>query len=174
MQAHDTIAFLLCQAQLQVTKKMICNFSHPEGPLVTSRNLSIWSKLGHYLTDRLKRDLQRKGEHSKGGGSPSSSCLRSRVSLEWHVLNLIQHFCCPTSTWNVKLGVTLILDFMDVSATTFMTHYEQLLKKKKKITSIQQNFSKTCDLYFYLTNEKVNYLFFFLKSYSVFELSFTF
>ena len=40
-----------------------------------------------------------------------------------------------------------------------MTHYKQLLKKK--ITSIQQNFSKTCDLYFYLTNEKFNYLFFF-------------
>ena len=158
MQAGDTIAFLLCQAQPQVTKKIICSFSHPEGLLVTSINLSIWSKLGHYLTDRLKTC---KGSESiqKVGDSPSSSCLRSRVSLEWHVLNLIQHFCCPTSTWNVKLGVTLILDFMDVSATTFMTHYKQLLKKK--ITSIQQNFSKTCDLYFYLTNEKFNYLFFF-------------
>ena len=46
-------------------------------------------------------------------------------------------------------------------------------KQTNKITSIQQNFSKTYDPYFYLTNEKFNYLFF-LKSYSVFELSLTF
>lgn len=145
-------------------RKMICSFSHQKGSLVTSSNLSIWSEFGHYLIERLKRNLKRKWEHSEGGRffflkQLEEPCLSWMACVEFNsvfLLSLLE----LTSTWSVKLGVTLILDFMDISATTFMTHYKQLLNEKKKITSAQQNFSKICDLYFYLTQETFNYLFF--------------
>ena len=179
MEGHDTVAFLLCQAHWRVTRKMICSFSHQKGSLMTSRNLSIWSEFGHYLIERLKRNLERKWEHSKGGGffflkRFEEPCLSWMACVEFNsafLLSLLE----PTSTCSVKLRVTLILDFMDRSATTFMTHYKQLLneKKKPKLPLFNKTSLKLviCTLIWPMKNSTIC---FFLKSYSVFELSLTF
>lgn len=177
VQAHDTVAFLLSKAQLRVMRKMICSFSHQKGSLVTSRNLSIWSEFGHYLIERLKRNLKRKWEHSEGGRffflkRLEEPCLSWMACVEFNsvfLLSLLE----LTSTWSVKLGVTLILDFMDISATTFMTHYKQLLNGKKKLPLFNKTSLKSMICTF-IWPKKIQLFVFFFKSYSVFELSFTF